>query len=179
VLDGGFDGVLCIDVLEHIERDDEFLSEVASVMGPKGRILIHVPARDQRHPLPGVWRKYLRQMDQGTDQHVREGYEHGELIDLLSRAGLSVRCLQPTFGWCATLWTDLDATLAEGGAATVPLRIGLLPLTIFGAWLSPHLRRASGNGWLVCAEKSRILVFNRLHSLTSSPPETKDGRVTE
>jgi SAM-dependent methyltransferase len=154
-LQGNFDAALCIDVLEHICPDEEFLSGIASIMSPRGRILMHVPARGQRHPLPGVWRRYLRQIEQRRDQHVREGYEREELVSLLNRAGWSVETIRPTFGRVAALWTDLDATLAELGAATMPFRIALLPLTLVGAWLSGYLEPNSGNGWLVRAERNR------------------------
>jgi 2-polyprenyl-3-methyl-5-hydroxy-6-metoxy-1,4-benzoquinol methylase len=170
---GTFDGALCIDVLEHIDRDKGFLSGLASVMSSEGRILIHVPARGQRHPLPGVWRKYLRKIEQGTDQHVREGYEREELVGLLRRAGWSVQTIQPTFGWCAAVWTDLDATLAEAGSATMPLRIALLPLTIFGGWLSRYLRPRSGNGWLVLAERNPFAVSDQQQAPGSSIERNK------
>ncbi len=150
---GTFDAVLCVDVLEHVPMDEEFLRDIASVVVPQGRLLVHVPARNQRHLFPGVWQRYLRQVEAGEDQHVREGYTGDELRGILRSSGWHVESATPTFGWIAAAWTDLDATVAEAGLFTAPIRCAALPLTIAGAWASPFIRRTSGNGWLVRARR--------------------------
>jgi len=42
--DSSFDGVICMDVLEHIDDDDLALHEILRVLKPGGRFLISVPA---------------------------------------------------------------------------------------------------------------------------------------
>lgn len=39
-----FDIITCLDVLEHIEKDEEYLKELNRVLKPKGKLIIFVPA---------------------------------------------------------------------------------------------------------------------------------------
>lgn len=74
--DDSFDYLLAFEVLEHIENDVDVFRQWVEKLRPGGRVLISVPAHQ---------RKFGR-----SDElvgHVRR-YERGQLIDLLTSAGI-------------------------------------------------------------------------------------------
>jgi len=75
---GSIDGVVLLNVLEHIEDDGAAVSHVARVLKPGGVAVIEVPAGPQ---LFDVYDKYL--------QHFRR-YRLAELCRLVERTGLQV-----------------------------------------------------------------------------------------
>jgi SAM-dependent methyltransferase len=87
-----FDSILCSNVLEHIEDDEEALRRMRGVLVPGGQLLLLVPA----HPfLYGSMDRRLH--------HVRR-YRRAELRRLLERTGFSVaelRYVNPVgaLGW--------------------------------------------------------------------------------
>jgi glycosyltransferase involved in cell wall biosynthesis len=74
----GFDTVLCINVLEHIEPDVEVLRGFHELLAPGGRAIILVPA--------GRW--LYGEMDRGLGHHRR--YVRNELCDKMTEAGFEV-----------------------------------------------------------------------------------------
>ena len=75
---GGFDSVICPNVLEHIERDVDALRHMAALLVPGGRVIVLVPA------LPALYGEMDRAMG-----HVRR-YTLGELKRKFREAGLHV-----------------------------------------------------------------------------------------
>ena len=73
--DASFDVVTMLDVIEHIEREQEMLAEVRRVLAPSGLVLLTVPAY--------TW-MWGRQDE--ISHHVRR-YTRRRLLDSLSRAG--------------------------------------------------------------------------------------------
>jgi len=76
------DAVVMINVLEHVERDEELLRTARQVLKPGGALLLFVPA--------------LPQLYGSLDQHfghVRR-YRKGELGAILEKAGFHVECLR-------------------------------------------------------------------------------------
>ena len=47
-----FDGVLCTEVLEHVEDTDKFLSNMADIVKPGGTLVLTVPFIWQQHETP-------------------------------------------------------------------------------------------------------------------------------
>jgi SAM-dependent methyltransferase len=74
VTDRRFDLVLCTEVLEHIEEDDQALDELTRVLTPGGWLLITVPTP------PAV----------SDPSHVREGYDPHELAGMLADRGFKI-----------------------------------------------------------------------------------------
>ena len=146
-----FDGVLCVDVLEHVADDYAFLSDLAAIVRPHGRALMHVPATPQHHPIPSVRHDLARMLVDGTGEHVREGYALREVHTLLGQTGWVVRRVRSTFGPIAALWCDADFYLA--GRKAHALRAAALPLTLAGAILGAVVEPAHGNGWLLVLER--------------------------
>ncbi len=55
---GEFDAVLCNQVLEHVFNPDEFLSEIARVLGTGGKLLLTVPFVWDEHEQPFDYARY-------------------------------------------------------------------------------------------------------------------------
>jgi SAM-dependent methyltransferase len=146
-----FDAVLCVDVLEHVSDHCTFLSDLAAIVRPRARALVHVPATPQHHPIPSVRHALARMLLDRTGEHVREGYALREVCALLGQTGWAVRRVRSTFGPIAAFWCDADFYLA--GRKAHALRAAALPLTLAGAMLGAVLEPAHGNGWLLLLER--------------------------
>lgn len=58
VKSGGVDGVLCTQVLEHVGRPESFVSELARVLRPGGKVVLSVPLLWQEHEVPYDFFRY-------------------------------------------------------------------------------------------------------------------------
>ena len=76
---GTFDGVVCLDVLEHIEDDRAALREIARVLRPGGVFLFAVPA------FPALWRDHDEMYG-----HFRR-YRRHDFVARVRDAGLEVQ----------------------------------------------------------------------------------------
>jgi glycosyltransferase involved in cell wall biosynthesis/phospholipid N-methyltransferase len=78
VLDGGFDTVVCLNVLEHVQNDLEGLRNIRAALAPGGRAIVLVP---QDQSIYGTLDKVLG--------HYRR-YSASELRERMEQAGLRV-----------------------------------------------------------------------------------------
>jgi glycosyltransferase involved in cell wall biosynthesis len=90
--DGLFDTILCLNVLEHVERDTDVLERFSGLLKPGGRAIILVPHNPANYT----------DVDR-TLGHVRR-YSRRELGEKLARAGFDVRDIRGFnraggFGW--------------------------------------------------------------------------------
>ena len=145
-----FDGVLCVDVLEHIPDDAGLLTEFRHVCASGSRLLLHVPATPQWHPIPSVRKELDRMLATGGGEHVREGYSLTGLTAVLDSAGWKMLKARATFGRVAAWWCDTDFFLA--GKRRRILRMAALPATVIGALGACSRAPVRGNGWLILAE---------------------------
>jgi SAM-dependent methyltransferase len=76
--DSSLDGIVLLNVLEHIENDDAALAQVARILKPGGIAIIEVPAA------PNLYDIYDKQL-----LHYRR-YRIGELVEKVSGQGLRV-----------------------------------------------------------------------------------------
>lgn len=82
-LEGTFDQVLAVDVLEHIDDDELALKQIAEALEPGGRLVVSVPTPNY----PKVFgRKFHEHLG-----HVREGYWLEDIKPKLERAGFTVQ----------------------------------------------------------------------------------------
>jgi 2-polyprenyl-3-methyl-5-hydroxy-6-metoxy-1,4-benzoquinol methylase len=146
-----FDGVVCVDVLEHVPDDGKFLADLATVVRPGGRGIVHVPATPQRHPIRWAREQLTRMLADGSGQHVREGYTREGIARLLGESGWTIVRERATFGRVAAWWCDADFYLAARGAHA--LRALALPLTVGGALAGRAVEPQLGNGWLLLIER--------------------------
>jgi SAM-dependent methyltransferase len=116
---GTFDQIVCLETIEHIRDDERLLKELAAMLNPGGRVLLSTPY-DRHRPL------YTEELDPSPVEdgsHVRYGYSHVRLRQLMTSAGLEVSEEDFVSGVVSQKLTDLMRWLG--------MRIGL-----FGAWLA-------------------------------------------
>ena len=89
-----FDVIMALDVLEHIDRDEEALRSMLQALKPGGGLIVTVPQH------PALWSAV------DDFSHHRRRYTRGELRDKLRRAGFRVRRFTSMF------------------AVTLPLQVG-------------------------------------------------------
>jgi 2-polyprenyl-3-methyl-5-hydroxy-6-metoxy-1,4-benzoquinol methylase len=81
-----FDCVVSIDVLEHLERDQPFLSELKRVLKPGGKAVVTVPNGDDGLLANRI--KWKLGMTPEVYGHTRAGYTVAELSEAIQRVGL-------------------------------------------------------------------------------------------
>jgi len=131
-----YDLVYSVDVLEHIADDRAALDNLARVLRPDGRLLIHTPLTPQRH--------WLRRFDldrAARADHVREGYGEEDLKAKVRAAGLEPVSVRYTHGRWGTLAWELW-TLARWRLLA---KLLLWPLAMFLIGLETVFPPAWGN----------------------------------
>lgn len=135
--EGRADVVLCLDVLEHVDRDDLVASELARVVRPGGIVVVTVPAHG--------WLWSFRDEDAG---HVRR-YSRSTLLQVLRDAGLQVDQLS----WFAGTTLPVLALLRLVGRRWQRARdleerpaAGLVG-RVLGAALRAEARRVAAGRW--------------------------------
>ncbi len=100
--------VVCSDVLEHIQEDEEIAKRLARALRPGGVLIVTSPSVPQPKHLPLVARRERRIGFAPSDYgHVRQGYSHERLRQLMEGSGLEVDRIRWTFGRFGTLMFDL------------------------------------------------------------------------
>ncbi len=89
-----FDLILTVDVMEHIEKDEELLKVFYNALKPQGHLVISTPS---------IYRKHCDDGD-FVDEHFRDGYAHDEMQDKCTRAGFKNINIQYGYGF----WGDLS-----------------------------------------------------------------------
>jgi SAM-dependent methyltransferase len=136
----GFDTVICLNVLEHIEDDVEALRKMFEVLRPGGRLLLLVPAL---RALYGSLDVYV--------EHYRR-YERRELVVKLRQTGFSVERivfmhLAGAFGW----WLNSRILKAKILPETqIGLYDRLVPLF---RWMEERVRPPVGLSLVTVAQK--------------------------
>ncbi|WP_235208340.1 class I SAM-dependent methyltransferase [Saccharicrinis fermentans] len=98
-VEGGYDLVVSVDVMEHIEDDEGVLKNLYQTMNPGGMIIISTPSdqggSDAHH--------HEAEHDDGVtgfiDEHVRDGYNLQEIIQKLKKAGFKDVDARYSYGW--------------------------------------------------------------------------------
>jgi len=119
---GVFDMVYSINVLEHIQYDDDTLQELRSVMLTGGRLLLFVPARFELYTV----------MDYNVGHYRR--YEPWQLRSLLEKSGFKIKSWRyfDFAGYFATLFCKHAGSLInwQGGLSTSCV-------TFYDKWIFP------------------------------------------
>jgi len=125
-----FDQIILFEVLEHIKDDELTLKNLSRLLKPSGNIVISAPS-DNFKEFYGTYDKNISQTEDGG--HVRKGYSHKRLKELLEAAGLKVvhedscagfftkKCL--AFGWY------LADRISSGFIFRIFLNLTLWPIT--------------------------------------------------
>jgi SAM-dependent methyltransferase len=123
---GPYDQAFCLEVIEHIVDDRKLLRDLAKVIRPGGRLLLTTP---YLHHVP-YFDEALSEHEDGG--HVRTGYTHEELEELLAGAGFRVAARTSLSGSVSQTLNNLMQRGNHihphlGWALTLPLRL-LRPL---------------------------------------------------
>ncbi len=81
VEDAGYDLIAILDVLEHVEADEQALASMARKLKPGGRILLTVPAH------PWMWSAH------DVVNHHQRRYTRKSLKDVIARSGLKLEMI--------------------------------------------------------------------------------------
>jgi 2-polyprenyl-3-methyl-5-hydroxy-6-metoxy-1,4-benzoquinol methylase len=152
---GPYDLILSVDVMEHIEDDEEVFRNFFRVLRPGGVVLINTPS-----DLGG---SDVQEGNEGSfiGEHVRDGYNREELVDKLSRAGLKAKSSIYTYGFFGSLswrllvkWPMQILNFSWLLAPILPLYY-LLVLPVGMCLNALDMRRPNerGTGLLVVAER--------------------------
>jgi SAM-dependent methyltransferase len=146
-----YDLILCIDVLEHIEKDDVLMKNLGNALRPSGVLIITTPSLSRRH----------RDDSAFVGEHVREGYSSEGIEQKLQVAGFNQIHAGPMYG----LWGDLAWRLSIrntmrlagygilGRLAAVPYMALTFPFALIGMWIDFMSKKTWGTGLIVSAEK--------------------------
>lgn len=86
-----FHRIICLDTLEHIMDDEKVLRLFYDRLEPGGRVIIGVPNLD----CPDFYGEHVSPVEDG--RHVRKGYTHAQLEEMLERVGFTP-CARDTYG---------------------------------------------------------------------------------
>lgn len=81
---GSFDQIICFETIEHILNDKKLAKNFFDLLKPGGRLLLTAPYKYYKR-LPG---DKLSQFEDGG--HVRWGYTHEEMAEILNESGFQV-----------------------------------------------------------------------------------------
>ena len=96
---GPYDLILSVDVMEHIEEDEQVFRNFHAVLRPGGSVIINTPS-DQ-----GGSDVQTGEDESFIGEHVRDGYAVEDLRAKLERAGLVVDRIDYTYGrWGSLAW---------------------------------------------------------------------------
>jgi len=118
-----FDGAICIEVLEHVENPDEFVSEISRVLKKGSILLLSVPWSARRHHIPHDYHRFTRERlaklfeENGfTHVNIRErGNDIGSIASKL--VVLTIRLLKPSRTADAVWTMPIAAIFAPAVAA--------------------------------------------------------------
>lgn len=83
--DNYFDKVLCTEVLEHVNKNEEVLNEIKRVIKPYGTIVVSVPCSE------GIFKAFFKNIGHNSvdgnsrEYHWHKGYSYDEICHLLNR----------------------------------------------------------------------------------------------
>jgi 2-polyprenyl-3-methyl-5-hydroxy-6-metoxy-1,4-benzoquinol methylase len=147
-----YDLIVSVDVLEHVEDDAAAFRSLLEAMRPGGLLLLHVPRANPR--------RFLRVFEEHhQDDHVREGYEPGQLAEALVAAGFDEVIVDRTFGTSGELAWEVMHLVRRGRPSRLWESIGILvsPLLVLLCELDFWLGGGKeGNGLLVRARRPAV-----------------------
>jgi SAM-dependent methyltransferase len=119
---GQYDQVLCFETLEHIKDDRKAIRDLATLTREGGRLLLTTPYKHYR-PLLG---DHISDVENGD--HVRWGYTHEELRQLVEEVGFVVEIEEYVSGFVSQQLTNAMRILGRANSkfawgALLPLRL--------------------------------------------------------
>jgi SAM-dependent methyltransferase len=137
-LEGGFDVVVCCEVIEHILNDEKVMADLRRCLREGGTLLMTAPNLDYLPITPGDAGPFSQTED---GWHVRKGYSEGDFRRLCGLAGFTPTEVGYCSGWASQKATWVLRTLSRlhpliGWAVVLPLRAVAL---VADGWLDKLL----------------------------------------
>ena len=92
---GRFEQIMCLECIEHIPNDRKLVSDLASLLTPAGTLIISTPYKYHK----AYYNEALSPSEDGG--HIRWGYTHDELRQMLAGEGLTVVAVDSFHGFVA------------------------------------------------------------------------------
>lgn len=154
-VDGTFDLIVSVDVMEHIEDDRRVFDNFARVLKKGGHVLVNTPSDQGGSDVGEAGEEGF------IEEHVRPGYNLDELCDKLREAGLEpVRALYTYGVYGSRAWRLLvkwPMQMLSRNRLVFPLLplyyVAALPIGSLLNALDVRARNESGTGLLVVARK--------------------------
>ena len=144
----GYNLVICIDILEHIENDRHAIKKLYSLLSNKGILVLHVPALYRRYP---IWKKRLN-FDVPT--HVRPGYTLKDIKMRVSESGFKINNHGYTYGFLESLANNISYMITKANKENKLLYAFLFPVLNIISFLGARARpNELGAGIYIIAEK--------------------------
>jgi 2-polyprenyl-3-methyl-5-hydroxy-6-metoxy-1,4-benzoquinol methylase len=153
-----YDLIYSIDVLEHVPDFEHVMDNLVAALRPNGQILIHVPSHDEVVMFQASTRRpadVYREARTGDD-HVKEGFDLGEVCKVLESRSVEVIDARWTFNRATSLLKELYWI----GEQRRLLGIGvlLLPFVLWSVWIEMHFPPKRGNGlWVQGIKRDTLL----------------------
>lgn len=150
-----FDLILAIDVMEHIENDEEVFRNFHKAMKKDGLLIISTPSN------LGGSEVHSEEDESFIEEHVRSGYGADEIKDKLEKIGFKNISVKYSYGkWGNLSWRLMIKfpVLLLGKSFAFALFLPLYYLVIlvpgiFMMWLDTKIENKSGTGLIVTARK--------------------------
>ena len=154
-----FDAVICLEVLEHLERDDEAVAEIARVLKPGGRLVTSVPSTyyfPEYRDLMGHYRHYTPQTFAGL--LARHGLAVDRFLNDYPRFNKMYFYVYATAEACNRMWNRITGGRTSIYARTLPwttmrLYSGLLAPVLLPLRRLDENRRARPTTFLVAQKQ--------------------------
>jgi 2-polyprenyl-3-methyl-5-hydroxy-6-metoxy-1,4-benzoquinol methylase len=97
------DFVICFDLLEHLPKPEEAVAEFVRILKPGGRLLIHMPIRDDEHSLQWFLAKYFPYRTTAQAEAIGHFYDQiitsHRLLEIVQALPLRVVRAEKFGGW--------------------------------------------------------------------------------
>lgn len=145
--EAGFDLVVSVDNLEHVEDDVTAMRTLLRALRPGGRLVNHVPGYERR------WFVLGRRLNFDVPGHVRPGYRTEELVGKLTAAGFAIDRHQYTYGVIETLTNNISYSISGADQRRKFLYAAAFPVLLAVSWLGQWSQPRWGAGVLAVAHR--------------------------
>jgi 2-polyprenyl-3-methyl-5-hydroxy-6-metoxy-1,4-benzoquinol methylase len=144
----GYDLVISIDMMEHIEDDLGLLQQFWQALKPGGFLVLHVPRRRQEQ-----WRLLPMFHRHDVDTHVRNEYTSDELRQVVEQAGFQVVTLRETIGRWGEVSFELNQLFWPWPTVRYLMAVLTYPIAVPLGYLDVRQDPSQGNSLLITATR--------------------------
>ncbi|MBT4484783.1 MAG: class I SAM-dependent methyltransferase [Candidatus Latescibacteria bacterium] len=142
-----YDLILSVDVLEHIEDDQNTLRCYYSALTSGGDLLLHVPAYMRR------WFFFRWKVNFDVDGHFRAGYTMDDIVNKVKNAGFSIVEKYYTYGWLETVTNNISYLITGARMKNKYVYALVFPFLLGISYFGKNVKPAQGAGILIKARK--------------------------